>query len=72
MTASARTVFLRSIAGRAYPRILGIHRNPTWLFMDFALLVVGTLTMVEVYRGLGAPERFLGFAVMGGAMLAFW
>jgi ABC-2 type transport system permease protein len=65
-------LFLRTIIARAYPRVLGFYRRPSWLFMEFAVPVIGTLAMVYVYRGLGAPERFLGFAVLGGAMLAFW
>jgi ABC-2 type transport system permease protein len=65
-------LFWRTIVARAYPRVLGFYRRPSWLFMELAVPVVGTLAMVYVYRGLGAPERFLGFVVMGGAMLAFW
>jgi ABC-2 type transport system permease protein len=65
-------LFLKTIVARAYPRVLGFYRRPSWLFMEFAAPVIGTLAMVYVYRGLGAPERFLGFVVMGGAMLAFW
>jgi ABC-2 type transport system permease protein len=65
-------LFWRTVVARAYPRVLGFYRRPSWLFMELAVPVVGTLAMVYVYRGLGAPERFLGFVVMGGAMLAFW
>ena len=65
-------LFLRTIVARAYPRVLGFYRRQSWLFMELAVPVIGTLAMVYVYRGLGAPQRFLGFAVMGGAMLAFW
>jgi ABC-2 type transport system permease protein len=65
-------LFLKTIIARAYPRVLGFYRRPSWLFMELAVPVIGTLAMVYVYRGLGAPERFLGFVVMGGAMLAFW
>jgi ABC-2 type transport system permease protein len=65
-------LFWRTVVARAYPRVLGFYRRPSWLFMELAVPVVGTLAMVYVYRGLGAPQRFLGFVVLGGAMLAFW
>jgi ABC-2 type transport system permease protein len=65
-------LFLRTIVARAYPRLTGFQRRVSWLVMELTVPVVGTLAMVYVYRGLGAPDRFLGFAVMGGAMLAFW
>ena len=64
--------FWKAVGARAYPRVIGFWRHPSWVFLEFAAPVVGTLAMVYVYRGLGAPERFLGFVVMGGAMLAFW
>jgi ABC-2 type transport system permease protein len=65
-------LFLRTVVARAYPRLTGFHRRLSWLFMELAVPIIGTLAMVYVYRGLGAPDRFLGFVIMGGAMLAFW
>ena len=69
---SLAAVFLRTIPARAYPRIVGIARNFSWVLMDLAFPLVGTFTMVFVYQGLHAPRIYLGFVVMGGAMLAFW
>ena len=71
-SASAFDIFRRSIAARAYPRVVGIARSFSWVFFDFAFPLVGTFTMVFVYQGLHAPRIYLGFVVMGGAMLAFW
>ena len=65
-------LFLRTILARAYPRLTGFSRRPSWLLMELAVPVVGTLAMVYVYRGLGAPDRFIGFVIMGGGMIAFW
>ncbi len=40
--------------------------------MDIAFPLVGTIAMVLVYQALKAPRQFLGFVVLGGAMMAFW
>ena len=65
-------IFLKTIVARAYPRVVAANRQKTWLFFDMAFPVVGALAMVLVYEGLHAPRQYLGFVVMGGAMLAFW
>ena len=68
----ALRIFFKTIAARAYPRVMAANRQKTWLFFDMAFPVVGALAMVLVYEGLHAPRQYLGFVVMGGAMLAFW
>ena len=65
-------IFWRTVLARAYPRVVGLSRNLSWLFFDFAFPLVGTFSMVFVYQGLHAPRQYLGFVVMGGGMLAFW
>jgi ABC-2 type transport system permease protein len=65
-------IFFRTIAARAYPRVMAANRQKTWVFFDMAFPVVGALAMVLVYQGLHAPRQYLGFVIMGGAMLAFW
>jgi ABC-2 type transport system permease protein len=65
-------IFLKTIVARAYPRVVAANRQKTWLFFDMAFPMVGALAMVLVYQGLHAPRQYLGFVVMGGAMLAFW
>jgi ABC-2 type transport system permease protein len=64
--------FLRATLGRAYPRIVGSNRDRSWLFYDTVLPLLGTMAFVFVYRALGAPERFIGYVIMGGATMAFW
>lgn len=71
MNSPAR-IFFKTIVARAYPRVVAANRQKTWLFFDMAFPVVGALAMVLVYEGLHAPRQYLGFVVMGGAMLAFW
>jgi ABC-2 type transport system permease protein len=63
---------LRSLVGRAYPRVRGMVREPSWLFFEIALPFLTTAAFVLVYRALGAPEAYVGFVVLGGAMAAFW
>ncbi|MDR7459056.1 MAG: ABC transporter permease [Armatimonadota bacterium] len=63
---------LYAVRGRAYPRVVGAMREPSWLFYDIVLPLLGAVAFVFVYRALGAPPRFTGYVIMGGATLAFW
>lgn len=63
---------LRTMVGRAYPRVIGLTREPSWLFFELLLPFLTTSAFVFVYRALQAPPEFIGFAVLGGAMTAFW
>lgn len=63
---------LRAAQGRAYPRFVGTIRETTWTFYEVLLPALGTIAFVYVYRALGAPERFVGYVIMGGATAAIW
>lgn len=63
---------LRAIVGRAYPRVIGLTREPSWVFFEILLPFLAVSAFVFVYRALEAPEEFIGFVVVGGAMTAFW
>ena len=63
---------LRAIIGRAYPRIIGLTREPSWVFFEILLPFLAVSAFVFVYRALEAPEDYIGFVVLGGAMTAFW
>ena len=63
---------LRAVFGRAYPRIIGLTREPSWIFFEILLPFLAVSAFVFVYRALEAPEEFIGFVVLGGAMTAFW
>ena len=63
---------LRSIRGRAYPRWRGLFREKSWVLFEILLPFLGTSAFVFVYRALDAPIEYVGFAVLGGAMTAFW
>jgi ABC-2 type transport system permease protein len=63
---------LRTVVGRAYPRVVGANREPSWVFFEVTLPLLATVALVMVYRALGADPRFEGYVILGGAMTAFW
>ena len=63
---------LRALVGRAYPRVRGMVREPSWVFFEILLPFLTTSAFVLVYRALQAPEAYIGFVVLGGALSAFW
>ncbi len=63
---------LRTILGRAYPRVIGLTREPSWIFFEILLPFLAVSAFVFVYRALDAPEEYVGFVVLGGALTAFW
>lgn len=65
-------LFLQSVFARAYPRLIGQQREKSWLFFDVLLPMLSVAAYVLVYRAMRAPEDYIGFVVVGGAMLAFW
>lgn len=65
-------LFLQTIIGRAYPRVVGMQREKSWVFFDIFLPMLSVSAYVFVYRAIRAPEEYIGFVVMGGAMTAFW
>jgi ABC-2 type transport system permease protein len=65
-------LFLKTIAARSYPRIIGQQREKSWVFFEIFLPLLAVAAYVYVYRSIGAPEEYVGFVVIGGAMTAFW
>jgi ABC-2 type transport system permease protein len=65
-------LYLQTVIARAYPRIIGQQREKSWLFFDIFLPLLSVCAYVFVYRAIHAPEDYIGFVVVGGAMLAFW
>ena len=65
-------LFIQTILGRAYPRVVGMSREKSWLFFEIFLPMLSVSAYVFVYRAIGAPEEYIGFVVVGGAMTAFW
>jgi ABC-2 type transport system permease protein len=65
-------LYLKTVVARAYPRIIGQQREKSWMFFDILLPMLSVSAYVFVYRAIGAPEDYIGFVVVGGAMIAFW
>ncbi|HLB47738.1 MAG TPA: ABC transporter permease [Anaerolineales bacterium] len=65
-------LFFRTVIARAYPRVIGQMREKAWIIFETFLPFLATAGYVYVYRAIQAPEDYIGFAVMGGAMTAFW
>lgn len=70
--ASGWRLFLKTVVARAYPRVIGQQRERSWIFFDVFLSILAVSAYVFVYRAIGAPEEYVGFVVVGGAMTAFW
>lgn len=69
---SGGRLFFQTVLARAYPRLIGQQREKSWMFFDVFLPLLGVAAYVFVYRAIGAPEEYVGFVVIGGAMTAFW
>ena len=65
-------LFWRTVWARAYPRIIGSMREKSWMFFETILPLMGVASYVFVYWALNAPQEYIGFVVLGGAMTAFW
>jgi ABC-2 type transport system permease protein len=65
-------LFIRTVLGRAYPRIFGYQREPSKLAIEISLPLIGLLAYVFVYRSIHAPDNFTGYVILGGAMTTYW
>ncbi len=63
---------LRAVKGRAYPRVIGAMREPSWMFWEIFLPILSIAAYVYVYRSLNAPKEFEGFVILGGVMTTYW
>ncbi|PKO09354.1 MAG: ABC transporter permease [Chloroflexi bacterium HGW-Chloroflexi-2] len=69
---SGLKLFIMTVFGRSYPRLVGMQRERSWIFFDIFVPLLSVSAYVFVYRAIGAPEDYVGFVVVGGAMTAFW
>ena len=63
---------LRATLARAYVRVFGSLREPTYLVGDAVLPNLGMCAYVLLYRALGAPRDFEALAVFGGILATYW
>ncbi len=64
-------LFWQTVWARAYPRMVGAFREPSWMFFETLLPLMSVAAYVFVYRAIDAPPDYIGFVVVGGAMTAF-
>jgi len=62
----------RAMKGRAYPRIIGMNREPGWLFFDTLMPILSIAAFVYIYKAMNAPPQYIGYVIIGGAMTAYW
>lgn len=65
-------LFMQTMIGRASPRLIGLYREKSWLIFDVFFPMLTVIGYVMIYKAIGAPEDYVGFVVVGGAMTAFW
>lgn len=70
--ATGMRLFWATMWARAYPRMVGVYRERSWMFFETILPVLAVSGYVFFYRAIQAPPEYTGFAVLGGAMTAFW
>ena len=63
---------MRAIKARAYSRVVGANREPSWVLFDVSLPLLSVAAYAYIYKYMDAPEEFVGFVILGGAMTAFW
>ena len=69
---------LRAMIGRAYPRVVGANREPSWIFWETVLPLFSVGGLVYYYKALqlGMDTQtqgfYVGLVVLSGAMIAFW
>lgn len=65
-------LFLQAAMARAYVRIAGSLREPTWIISDAIFPNLGMCAFVLLYRALGAPREYEALAVVGGVLSTYW
>ena len=63
---------LKAIWGRAYVRVVGANREPSWIVSETILPVLAVAAYVYVYRALNPDPLFTSLVILGGAMSAYW
>ncbi len=78
---------LRAVFGRAYPRVIGANREPSWVFFEVFLPLLGIAAYVFIYQSFGLAaisqgkdptavaaqtNALVATVVLGGTMVAFW
>ena len=62
----------RVVYARVYVRLKGLIREPHWSIAEVIIPLLSISAYIYMYQVLNAPNEFLGFVIIGGAMLSFW
>ena len=62
----------RTIQARAYPRIIGSFRHPSWFLFEVGLPLLSIITFIYVLKLFDSPKQYESYAVIGGCMLPIW
>ncbi len=65
-------LFVQAMWARAYVRIAGSLREPTWIISDAIFPNLGMCAFVLLYRALGASREYEALAVVGGVLTTYW
>ncbi len=57
---------------RAYPRMVWMFRNRTWLLQETVLPILSVSAFAYVYKAMNAPPEYVGYVILGTAMTTFW
>jgi ABC-2 type transport system permease protein len=68
----AIALFIRVMLARSYPRVVGMVRVTSWVVQETVMPLLSVSAFALVYRSMGAPQEYIGFVLLGGAMTAFW
>jgi ABC-2 type transport system permease protein len=65
-------LFFQAMTARSYARVIWMFRNRTWILQETLLPMLSVAAFAYAYRAMNAPDRFVGYVVLGAAMTAFW
>jgi ABC-2 type transport system permease protein len=65
-------LFIRAALARAYPRVIFLTRQRGWIFQETLLPLLSVSAFAFTYRAMHAPDEFVGYVILGGAMTAYW
>lgn len=70
--ATGASLFWKTVWGRAYPRIWGLRREPSWLFFEVIIPAIGLVAYLFIYQFFKSPPDMLGLVVLGGMATTYW
>ena len=65
-------LFVMAMLARAYPRMIWMVRNRTWILQETLLPILSVSALAYTYKAMNAPEKYVGYVILGAAMTTFW